>query len=100
MNVKNELISIELHAQGTIDESIAYPREIIRKALFVNAGGLILLHNHPSGHNEPSRQDLQLTAKIKETSKIFDITVLDHVIIGTDEEGKQNYYSLQAKGEI
>lgn len=93
LNVKNALICAELTAQGTIDSAIIYPREVIRKALIVNSAGIILIHNHPSGDSTPSADDKKLTARIKEAAKFFDITLLDHVIIG---EG--SHYSFQYNG--
>ena len=96
LNVKNELLCVELHCQGTIDSSIVYPREIIRKALFSNAGAIIIIHNHPSGTNIPSKNDLLLTTKIKTACKMMDINVLDHLIISDNE----NYYSFQEEGEL
>lgn len=87
LNVKNMLLSVELHAQGTVDQAVIYPREVIRRALHVNATGIILLHNHPSGLTIPSREDKVLTVRIKDACRIMDISVLDHIIIsdGADE---------------
>ena len=85
LNIKNELLCIELHSQGTIGQALAYPREIIRKGLFCNAAGLILIHNHPSGNSFPSKDDKILTTQIKDACKIMDITLLDHIIIGDKE---------------
>jgi DNA repair proteins len=61
--------------------TIADPRIILKKALEENAVGLILCHNHPSGSLKPSRQDEEITKKIKEAAKYFDIKVLDHIIV-------------------
>lgn len=96
LNVKNELLCVELHCQGTIDHSIVYPREVIRKALLSNAGAIILIHNHPSGTNAPSKEDRRLTTKIKDACRIMDINVLDHIIISDNED----YFSFQEKGEL
>jgi DNA repair protein RadC len=95
LDIKNMLLSIDLHAQGTIDQALVYPREIIRRGLFCNAAGIIVIHNHPSGDIFPSRHDKELTSKLKEACKIMDIHVLDHVIIGNDKT-----YSFQEHGEL
>lgn len=96
LTTKNKLLCVELHCQGTVDTAIMYPREIIRKALFSNASGIILIHNHPSNTNIPSDHDRRVTDKIQEACKLMDIHLLDHLIISDDKE----YYSFQAEGLI
>ena len=76
LDVKNRLLSVELHAQGTLDMASVYPREIIRKALFCNSGSIILIHNHPSNINHPSQEDIQLTNRVKDACKIMDILLI------------------------
>ncbi len=95
LNTKNKLLCVELHAQGTIDQAIVYPREIIRKALFCNATGVIVIHNHPSDICNPSNEDKMLTTRIKEACNIMDIKLLDHIIIA----GKE-YFSFQEENLI
>ncbi len=94
MDIKNKLLCVELHCQGTIDSIIVYPREVIRKALFCNAGGIILVHNHPSDSNTPSERDKKVTDKMQEICKLMDVKLLDHLIISDDNE----YYSFQTEG--
>lgn len=96
LDLKNRLLCVELHSQGTINQCIIYPREVIRKSLFCNAGSIILIHNHPSGSNDPSHTDVMVTNKIKEACKIMDINVLDHLIISDNKE----YYSFQETGQL
>lgn len=67
---------------GTLDSASVYPREIIRVALQRNAGAVILAHNHPSGTAEPSLADISLTERLKSALNIFDIRLLDHVVVG------------------
>ena len=66
---------------GTIDRSMVFPREIIKKALERNAAGSILLHNHPSGECSPSETDVQITQKIKAAFELLDLRLLDHIVI-------------------
>ncbi len=80
-------------SQGGITGTVADPRIILQAALMAGAVSLILPHNHPSGSLTPSRQDDELTKKIKGAATYFDIKVLDHVII-TEEE----YYSFADEG--
>ncbi len=96
LNTKNKLLCVELHSQGTIDSGYIYPREVIRKALFCNSSAIILVHNHPSNSNIPSKLDISITAKLKEACKIMDIDLLDHLIISDDNK----YYSFQNEGEL
>lgn len=79
---KNILIADEEQAQGTVDHVPVYPREIIRRALELNASALILVHNHPSGDPSPSEADIIMTRRIIDAANVMDITVHDHLIIG------------------
>lgn len=83
---KNVLISDELLGTGTIDHVAVYPREVIRRALELNASALILVHNHPSGDPTPSENDIQTTYAIRDAAKVFGIALHDHLIIGKFSE--------------
>lgn len=78
---------------GTVDQAAVYPREIVRKALLVQAASVILAHNHPSGRIEPSPEDIQVTSKIVSACQTVSIKVLDHIIVGGD-----GYFSFAEKG--
>ena len=67
---------------GTIDGASVYPREVVKRALQVNAAAVIFAHNHPSGIAEPSESDKKITDKLKDALKLLDIRVLDHIIVG------------------
>jgi len=79
---KNFLIQEESFQKGTLDEVALYPRNVMARALEVNAAGLILVHNHPSGDPTPSKSDVLLTQHLVEVLGPFKIQVLDHLIIG------------------
>jgi DNA repair protein RadC len=79
---QNRVILLEELFRGTIDGASVYPREVAKRALFHNAAAVIFAHNHPSGVNEPSQADKQITEKLKQVLVLFDIRVLDHFIIG------------------
>lgn len=83
---KNLLIGDEEQARGTVDHVPVYPREIIRRALELNASALILVHNHPSGDPTPSESDIAMTARIVQAADCMGITVHDHLIIGKSRE--------------
>ena len=74
---------------GTINNSLVHPREIFKEAYLLSANGIICVHNHPSGDVAPSREDINITKRIKEIGIIHGINVIDHVIIGND-----SYYSF------
>ncbi len=93
LNSKNILIQDEIASEGSIDEAAVHVREIIKRAMELNASGLILIHNHPSGDPKPSRADITLTRDIIEAGRRLQIAVHDHVIIGT-----QGHASLRALG--
>ncbi|MDP2741096.1 MAG: DNA repair protein RadC [bacterium] len=85
LNARNEMVWKKSVFVGTLNASLVHPREIFKEALDKNACFVILAHNHPSGDNEPSEDDLQITKRIIEAGKIMGIDVLDHVIIAKNK---------------
>lgn len=83
---KNLLIADEAQAKGTVDHVPVYPREVVKRALELNACSLILVHNHPSGDPSPSDADIAMTTQIENAARALSITVHDHLIIGCDSE--------------
>lgn len=79
---KNVLIADEVQQQGTVDHSQVYPREVIKRALELQASAIILVHNHPSGDPTPSRADIEMTREIAEAAKRLGIDLHDHLVIG------------------
>ncbi len=82
LDKKNHLIADEVQGVGTVDHAPVYPREIMRRALELNASALILVHNHPSGDPQPSTDDIHLTHQIIAVGKPLNVAVHDHLIIG------------------
>ena len=82
---QHHLIRYEKLFRGTIDSSHVHIRVVARRALELNAAALILAHNHPSGIAEPSNADQRITARVKDALNIFDVRVLDHVIVSPNE---------------
>lgn len=93
LNRANKINHFEIVSAGGITGTVADPRVILKKALEENAVSIILCHNHPSGSLKPSRADEELTNKIKEAAKYFDIKVIDHIIVSED-----GYYSFADEG--
>jgi len=79
---KNTLIADEPQAKGTVDHVPVYPREVVKRALELNASALILVHNHPSGDPTPSQPDIDMTAQVVAAADALGLTVHDHLIIG------------------
>ena len=92
LDKKNTLIGDEIQQTGTIDHTPVYPREVIKRALELGATALILVHNHPSGDTNPSKQDIQMTEEIVETGKKLGIIVHDHIVIG--KRGHSSFKSM------
>lgn len=95
LNHRNMLVDDWHLGDGSIDEALIHPREVIRRAMDLGATALILVHNHPSGSPEPSKADIQVTNRIAEAGRLLGITVHDHVIVG-----RHGTTSLRAKGLI
>lgn len=83
---KNVLIADEEQAKGTVDHVPVYPREIVKRALELNASALILVHNHPSGDPTPSDADVTMTRLVEDAARALGLSVHDHLIIGKEEE--------------
>jgi DNA repair protein RadC len=79
---KNTLIADEVHQRGTVDHTPVYPREVVKRALELEASAIILVHNHPSGDPTPSRDDVEITRAIVEAAEPLGVAVHDHLIIG------------------
>jgi DNA repair protein RadC len=81
LNSQHGLIEFESMFRGTLSQTSVYPREVVKRALQLNAGAVILTHNHPSGHVEPSRADEHITMALKSALALIDVRVLDHVVV-------------------
>ena len=92
-NTKQNMIGDVALSKGTVNASLATPREIFIQALKFQAVSLILVHNHPSGDPEPSREDVLLTRRVEEAGRVIGIPVLDHIIIGDG-----TYVSMKERG--
>lgn len=79
---QHRLISYNEMFRGTIDSASVHPREVVKAALAANAGAVIMAHNHPSGHPEPSPADRHITKRLTEALALVDVRVLDHIVVG------------------
>lgn len=91
LDTRNRILCYDTVSVGSLSASIVHPREVYKSALLSSAAAILFLHNHPSGHLEPSREDMEITAKLREAGELLGIRVLDHIIIG-----EKGYYSFAA----
>ena len=84
LDAQNRVIECEEMFRGTLTQTSVYPREVVKRSLFNNAGGVIFAHNHPSGVAEPSHADETLTKSLKQALALVDVRVLDHFVVGGD----------------
>lgn len=89
---KNRIVAIDVVSIGSLNQSIVHPREVFKTALLTSAAAILLLHNHPSGDPTPSREDLEITRRLKEAGDLLGIRILDHCIIG------DSYMSFVGRG--
>jgi DNA repair protein RadC len=83
LDARHRVLGVEELQQGTVDQAVVYPRRVAEAALNHRAKGVIVVHNHPSGDATPSDEDIQLTRNLKATLAAIDVTLLDHLIVGT-----------------
>lgn len=93
-------VATTLVSVGTVNDSKAHPREILRPVITRGAYGFILIHNHPSGDPSPSRADEIVTRRVVEAAKLMQVCFLDHVIIGRPSPGRAAYYSFREAGLV
>ena len=93
LNRANSVVKMECISKGGVSGTVVDARLILKPAIEALASGVILCHNHPSGQLKPSEQDLSLTKKLKESSRLMDINLLDHIIVGD-----QKYFSFADEG--
>ncbi|MGX2943806.1 RadC family protein [Enterococcus alishanensis] len=90
LNTKNEIICQKTIFIGSLNQSIAHPREIFREAVKISAAKICLAHNHPSGNPAPSQNDLAFTKRVRQCGELIGIEILDHIIVGD-----LKYFSLR-----
>jgi len=92
LDTRNHILGIEKMSTGTLANSAVYPREIVKRLLALKAGAVVLVHNHPSLHTEPSGEDRLITRKVALALTAVDALLHDHIIVG------ENYYSFSERG--
>ena len=95
LDAQNGLLRDVVVSEGTLSASLVHPREVFKPAILESAASIILLHNHPSGDPTPSREDVRLTRQLVECSKLLDLRIHDHVIIG-----RERFISMAQRGTL
>lgn len=95
LNTKNHILGLQDVSIGSLTASIVHPREVFETAILHHSAAIILLHNHPSGDPTPSKEDISVTQRIERASKVMDIPVLDHIILGGGR-----YVSMKKEGAL
>ena len=94
LDAQNQLCGL-YPVTGTVNQAVVYPREVLKHTLLSGASAMILVHNHPSGMTRPSDADIRLTKTIQEASKLIDVQVHDHLIVG-----ENRFFSFREEGLI
>ena len=92
LDTKNRLIADEVQQRGTLNHTPVYPREVVKRALELDASAIIMVHNHPSGDPTPSRADIDITRQIQTAASAVSVTLHDHIVIG--RSGHNSFKSL------
>jgi DNA repair protein RadC len=97
LNTLNRYLLHTLVSMGTQSASLVHPREVLGPALCEGAASIVLIHNHPSGDPTPSREDLRLTRQLAEAARLLDVTLHDHIIVGS---GTWTWVSMAQRGAL
>ena len=100
LNTRNRVLGIRKLSEGGLTETLVDIRLLIRGALEANAVAIAVAHNHPSGSTQPSREDKQLTERIKNACNLLNIKLVDHLIVGIDSSKSFGYYSFYDEGNL
>jgi DNA repair protein RadC len=95
LDQKNGLLAAEEQSRGTVDQTSVYPREVVKRALELNAKALVMVHNHPSGDPTPSDADIEITRAVEAAATALGVALHDHVIVT-----RNDHRSLRASGLI
>jgi DNA repair protein RadC len=100
LDTRYHLIRVEEVSLGSVNESVAHPRDVFRPALVASAYAVIIVHNHPSGDASPSQTDHSLTRRLAEAAELLQIKLLDHIIIGAPANENPGYFSFKEAGVL
>ncbi len=96
LNTKNQINAVHTVSIGNLSQTLVHPREVFKAAILGNAASIILAHNHPSGDPTPSRDDELITSRLRRAGNLLGINLLDHVILGDEEQ----FFSFADEGQL
>jgi DNA repair protein RadC len=91
---KNRISGLHVVSEGTLNQSLVHPREVYKAAILANSAAIILAHNHPTGDVTPSKEDREITRRLKEAGDLLGIRVLDHIIVDTDSGASNSFVEM------
>ena len=97
LKTSGEVINMNIVSQGTLNATMVSPRDVFKSSILSNAAGIIALHNHPSGNVNPSREDFEVTKRLKDCGELMDIELIDHIIVAA---GGEKVYSFRDHGDL
>jgi DNA repair protein RadC len=100
LDSKLKMTAMEEVSRGTINETVAHPRDIVRVGINHEAYGILLVHNHPSGDPAPSQADLDFTLRVREAARLLQMELVDHIILGVESADQPGYYSFKEAGYL
>lgn len=98
LNAQLRLIRVTEVSSGTLNETVAHPRDVLQPVIQQGAYAFALVHNHPSGHADPSEADRRFTTRVAEAAGLMQVKMVDHVIIGAPAAGRSGYFSFREAG--
>jgi len=100
LNTRLRLMAMEEVSAGTVNETVAHPRDVLRVGVLRQAYGVLVVHNHPSGDPAPSKADLDFTVRLREAARLMQIELIDHIILGIPSGTQPGYYSFKEAGYL
>ncbi|MDD5262903.1 MAG: DNA repair protein RadC [Methylacidiphilales bacterium] len=100
LNTRLKLMAMEEVSAGTVNETVAHPRDILKVGIVRQAYGIMIVHNHPSGDPSPSNADLDFTVRLREAARLMQIELVDHIILGVAGCSRPAYYSFKEAGYL
>ena len=97
LNIKHKINNASIVSQGAVDYSLVHPREVFKTAILSNSNKIMFFYNHPSGDIYPSKDDQNLTKRLKECGELLGISLIDHIIVSEDEN---EYYSFKEHNDL
>jgi DNA repair protein RadC len=100
LDARMKLLGVEEITRGTINETVAHPRDVLHHVIRRRAHAFVIVHNHPAGNPDPSAADRNFTRRLRESSETMQVQLMDHIIIGLPSSGHRGYFSFRENGML